>query len=73
MQELDKNSSKEFIGFIWIDDQPGTRLRILARSVSEAKRKVVDEYGEGHMIQLSNEDDASKPRIPPGGNIGGGV
>jgi hypothetical protein len=53
---------REYVGMIWIGDNPGIRLHILARSLDEAKSKVVEEYGEGHVISLWNEDDASAAR-----------
>lgn len=53
---------REYVGMIWIADQPGIRLRISATSLDEARELVVAEYGEGHVISLWNEDDASKPR-----------
>jgi hypothetical protein len=54
---------RPFVGYIWIGDEPGRRLEILARSPDEAHQKVVDEYGEGHVITLRNEDDARKRRL----------
>jgi hypothetical protein len=55
---------RPFVGYIWIGDEPGRRLEILARSPDEAWQKVVDEYGEGYIITLWNEHDARKPRQP---------
>jgi len=68
MRKLENNSSKEFVGFIWIDDQPGIRLCVHAESGEEARRKIVSEYGEGHIISLWNEEDANKPTSPQGGD-----
>lgn len=53
---------REFIGFIWIADEPGLRLSVMARSVQDAREVVTAEHGEGHAISLWNEEDASKPR-----------
>lgn len=53
---------KEFVGFIWIEDEPGLRLRVMARTAEEAWEAVIVEHGEGHVISLWNEDDASRPR-----------
>lgn len=53
---------KEFIGSIWIGDQPGVRLPVMARTAMEARESVIAEYGEGHVISLRNEEDASRPR-----------
>jgi hypothetical protein len=53
---------REYVGLIWIDDQPGIRLRILANSLDEATSRVIEEYGQGHVISIWNEEDASRPR-----------
>jgi hypothetical protein len=53
---------REYVGLIWIEDKPGTRLRILARSIEEARIRIIEEYGEGHLISVWNEDDASSAR-----------
>ncbi|WP_431913607.1 hypothetical protein [Micromonospora carbonacea] len=53
---------REYMGFVWIADQPGIRLRLLASSPEDARARVVEEYGEGHVISLWNGEDASKPR-----------
>ena len=53
---------KEYVGYIWIGDQPGIRLEILATSSEEARALVISEYGEGHVISLWNEEDANRPR-----------
>ena len=53
---------KEYVGFIWVGDEPGTRLSIWARSLSEASALVKAEFGEGHPTSLWNEDDAAKLR-----------
>ena len=62
MKSSQDQAMKEFVGFIWIRNEPGIRLTIKARTVAEAKAKVVREYGEGHSISLWNEEDADKPR-----------
>lgn len=59
----DKNPPmREYVGLIWIHDKPGLRLRILARSLDEARSRVIEEYGEGHVISIWNEEDASSSR-----------
>ncbi|MCU1465617.1 MAG: hypothetical protein JWM72_1545, partial [Actinomycetia bacterium] len=55
---------KEYVGFIWIGDAPGIRLSILAESSTDAREQVVQQYGDGHVISIWNEDDARKPREP---------
>ncbi|MBB5825707.1 hypothetical protein HDA31_001896 [Micromonospora carbonacea subsp. aurantiaca] len=51
-----------YVGFVWMADQPGIRLRLRARSPEDARARVVEEHGEGHVISLWSEEDASKPR-----------
>ncbi|SCF48217.1 hypothetical protein GA0070563_11855 [Micromonospora carbonacea] len=53
---------REYVGFVWIADHPGIRLRLLASSPEDARARVVEEHGEGHVISLWNEEDAAKPR-----------
>jgi hypothetical protein len=53
---------KTYVGFVWIGDEPGVRLSLSARSAKEARAAVEAEYGEGHIVSLWNEDDASRPR-----------
>lgn len=54
---------KLYVGLIWIDDRPGVRLNVSAGSLAEARAAVEAEYGQGHVISLWNEEDASAPRI----------
>ncbi len=56
---------REYVGVIWIDEQPGVRLRVAASSAQEARSLVVAQYGEGHVISVWNEDDADAPRAAP--------
>lgn len=53
---------KEYVGFIWIGEEPGVRLSVMARSAAEAIVLVEAEYGSGHVYSLWNEEDASRPR-----------
>jgi hypothetical protein len=54
--------TREYVGMIWIGENPGVRFRILARSLEEARSTVIEEHGEGHVISIWNEGDASSPR-----------
>ena len=53
---------KEFTGFVWVGDQPGIRLEILAPSFEEAKALVRETYGEGCFISLTDVEAANRPR-----------
>jgi hypothetical protein len=53
---------REYVGLIWIEDKPGIRLRISASSLDEASSRVIEMYGEGHVISIWNEADASSAR-----------
>jgi hypothetical protein len=53
---------REYIGLIWIDDQPGIRFQISACSLEDARNLLLREYGKGHVISLWNEQDAARPR-----------
>ena len=53
---------REYVGLIWIGDDPGIRLSIWAPTGVAAMAKVVELYGEGHVITLTNEANARRPR-----------
>lgn len=53
---------REYVGLIWIGDAPGIRFRLMAMGPEEARRQVIDHYGEGHVFTLKNEEDAARPR-----------
>lgn len=56
------SAAKTYVGFVWIGDQPGVRVMISAESSDEALAAVEARYGEGHVVSLWNEDDASSER-----------
>jgi hypothetical protein len=58
----DDRPLKEYVGFVWIGEEPGVRLSIMARSETEAVEFVEVEFGSGHPYSLWNEEDASRPR-----------
>ena len=62
MSAPEEQPIREFVGYIWIEDRPGIRLSVSARSGNEAREKVIAEYGSGHIISIWNEEDAAKPR-----------
>src|SRR4051812_1232627 len=60
---VDKSAPmREYVGLIWIEDESCIRLRLLARSLDEARSCVIEKYGEGHVISIWNEEDASSAR-----------
>jgi hypothetical protein len=62
VSEPQESAAKTYVGFIWIGDQPGVRLKISAESPDEATAAVEAQYGKGHVVSLWNEDDASTQR-----------
>lgn len=62
MSDRDQSVMKEYVGLIWINDEPGKRISVWARSAEEAVRMVEEEYGAGHPFSIRNVDDAEKPR-----------
>jgi hypothetical protein len=46
----DGKPMKEYQGLIWIGDDPGIRVRYLARSGEEAEGALIAEYGAGHVF-----------------------
>ncbi|MEV4134781.1 hypothetical protein AB0J72_21750 [Dactylosporangium sp. NPDC049742] len=53
---------KEYIGEIEIGDDPPVPLSVWAVNASTAYHMVVQQYGEGHVISLWNEDEANTVR-----------
>ncbi len=53
---------REYVGIIWIAENPGERFTILAPSLDAAETEMIRIYGPGHAYTLYNEDDAKKPR-----------
>ena len=45
------------------DSDKGRRVSIYAPDIQEAKRLLEEEYGEGNVVSVWNEEDASKPRV----------
>ena len=59
-----ENKGKLFKAIIWRRDssKPGQRVSVFAKSLSEAKRLLEAEHGEGNVFDLHNEEDAARPR-----------
>ena len=55
---------KIYEAVIWDDrrSKPGRRVSVLAEDLQDAKRLLEEEYGEGHVFNLHNEEDAVRPR-----------
>ena len=56
------NRMKLYADVIWIGDKPGKRISVRAENTTAAREQVEAEYGKGHVITLSNEEDAERPR-----------
>jgi hypothetical protein len=55
---------KEYVGYVWPQDEPGIRLSVWAASAGEAVELIDAEFGEGSIHSVWNEADASRPRSP---------
>jgi len=55
---------KEYVGYVWVEDEPGIRLSVWAESATEAGELIDAEFGAGSVHSVRNEDDASRPRSP---------
>jgi hypothetical protein len=55
---------KIYKAIVWDDDpnKPGRRVSVLAESLQEARERLDEEYGEGRVFTLHNEEDAARPR-----------
>ena len=57
----EQNPLKEYIGVVWVGDEPGQRFVVLARGSWEAGEYARAEFGD-YPMTLHNEEDAHKPR-----------
>ncbi len=53
---------REYVGLIWIGEEPGVRVSVVAESLESARRMIEEQHGTGHVITLYNEDEADRPR-----------
>lgn len=57
-----EDGNKEYVGYVWVDDEPGIRLSVWAQSATEAVELIDAEFGEGSVYSVWNEHDSSQPR-----------
>lgn len=66
---------KEYVGYVWIGDDPGIRVSIWATDAADAGRRLRAEHGSGHQYSIRNLEDAQRPRSapsrPPGSSSAG--
>jgi hypothetical protein len=64
---------KTYSAIIWDDDpqKPGRRVSVFAESLQEAKERLEEEYGEGHVFNLHNEEDAGRARLAQNDKMSG--
>lgn len=55
---------KTYEAVIWDDhpNKPGRRVSVVAEDIDDAKRRLEEEYGKGHVFNLRNEEEATRPR-----------
>jgi len=53
---------REYVGYVWKDEQQRIDFKVQAKSLQDAKREVLRQYGEDVAISIWNEDDANQPR-----------
>jgi hypothetical protein len=53
---------KEYVGIVWVGDEPGKRVSVLASSPTEAAEKLKQQYGAQVHYSVYNEDDANRRR-----------
>lgn len=58
-----ETGKKEYVGYVWVDGEPGIRLSVWAESATEASELIDAEFGEGSIHSVWNEEDASRPRL----------
>lgn len=60
----DRKLAKQYKAIVWTKDpsQPGQRVTIEAGSLEEARKMLDEQFGEGIVVTLWNEQDAGQPR-----------
>jgi hypothetical protein len=55
---------KTYTAIIWDSDpnKLGCRVSVVAEDLSDAKRRLEKEYGEGRVFNLHDEEEAVRPR-----------
>jgi hypothetical protein len=53
---------KEYVGMVWVGDEPGKRVRVVAATSTEAGEMLRQQYGQTIRYSLHNEDDANRLR-----------
>lgn len=53
---------RPYKAIVWVRDEPGERVSLLAESPDQAKQELRARYGEDIVITLWNEEDAARPR-----------
>lgn len=59
-----ETGNKEYVGYVWPQDEPGIRLSVWAASAGDAGELIDAEFGAGSIHSVWNEEDASRPRSP---------
>jgi len=60
-QDEESDILKEYLGIVWIDDQPGQRFSLWAKKPLEALALAKSRFGD-HPMTVWNEEDAHKLR-----------
>ncbi len=54
---------REYHAIVWTKDvQHGQRVTIWAADLDEARKRLEQQYGQGTVFDLHNEEDANRPR-----------
>lgn len=55
-------TQKPYGGVVWVGDQPGTRVTVMAEGADEAVAWLRAKFGDDITYTVHNEDDANRPR-----------
>lgn len=61
-QDPEQRPKRDYVGYVWIGDEPGIRVSVQARHLFEARERVAAEYPMEQFAHLWNEDDSQRPR-----------
>lgn len=58
------SEKRTYKAVVWVrDNVPGKRVTMMAESLTDARARLEGLYGEGHVYDLHNEEDAEATRL----------
>jgi hypothetical protein len=59
---VNTKAQRPYRAIVWIDDQPGQRVEVLARTAQEAEQLLRQQFGDQAKLSVWNEEDSKEAR-----------